>query len=254
MRTAIFFKSWREDIKWLKYSLQFLAKNWTDKTTEVVVVLDKDCEGQIDPTRYNLPRLKISYLQPWPDGYSHAMFTKASADQYTIADAILLMDSDAMLLEPARAQSFMEYGRPLLAYISYAAHMETYPFSPWFDVVKRVMQLEPSLHYMSRMPVLYWRETFKGLRDFIVSRHGGKPIEKILYSDVPFKPENFANGKHLITFLDYDCLGQYASFYQRDRYIFRHEEIMPPNPVRQFHSWSQWGDATIETLEQELAK
>jgi hypothetical protein len=247
---SIFIKSWREDLKWLRYSLRFLEKNWMEPEGEVVVMLDTDCRGGINTQDYEL-NLKLSYEDPWPDGYSHAMYCKACADLCCVGESIILMDSDTMLLE--RCDSRVFFGDlPIIPWVSYDEHNRVFPHSPWQRVTERVMKIKSPRHYMPTMPILYWADTMQAMRSHIMGLHGTSSFKDAVYSDRVFKPWTF--GEHPITFVDYDCLGLYAERFEGHRYIFRHVSQVPPSPFKQFHSWTEWNEATPGILDRCLGE
>jgi hypothetical protein len=243
---SLFIKTWREDLKWLRYCLRFLEKNWTEPDSEVVVVLDNDCRHEgVDFDDYNLC-LRLFYEKPWPDGYAHAMFVKACADTYCAGGRILLLDSDCMLLSRADAGIFFDE-LPVIPWISYEEHLAMYPHSPWRRVTERVLKIKSEQHYMPVMPILYWASTMFNLRRHVAELHGVDSFEEAVYSDIPFDPKNFSEHPH--TFVDYDCLGLYAKRFESERYVFRHASKLASNPFKQFHSWTEWNDATPGILD-----
>jgi hypothetical protein len=246
MKISLFIKSWKRDLQWLRYCLRFLEKNWKEPDTEVVVLLDTDCYGAIERTKYNL-RLFIQYMEPWPDGYSHAMYVKACSDYWCDGELIVLLDSDTMLYEPADATCFLEDNKLIIPYLTWEEHLTKYPHSPWQRVREKVMGTQDTdqpWHYMAQAPIAYWSETFEGLRCLVRTRFGVEKFGDALYSDTPFSPHNFSH--HPISFCDYDCLGLQAARYQPEKYIFRHLSQMPANPFCQKHSWTGWDDAKTE--------
>jgi hypothetical protein len=236
IQTSIFIKSWKQDLHWLDYCLRFLECNWLGAETEFVVVLDQDCRDEFDPHQYALD-LNLYYALAWPDGYSHAMYQKTIADRYTLGDYIVLLDSDTMLLEPGDLRDLTDdTGRPIIPFIFYEEHEALYPHSPWRKIRERLMQARAGKHYMSRMPILYWRTTFPGLRSHLEKLHG-RCYEELVYSGVAFEPANFS--EHPISLIDYDLLGAYAFKYENRIYQFKHELLLSDSPFHQYHSWSQ---------------
>jgi hypothetical protein len=233
--TSIFIKSWLNDLGWLSYSLKFLEANWDEPDTEVVLVLDENCRNKTNFSSLTLP-VRIHYVEPWPDGYSHAMFTKTCADQFCQGEYILLTDSDCMLLEPADRQKLMWEDKPLITYVTYEEHLKMYPNSPWRKITERLMDQPAELHFMAHCATLYRRDTFLGLRDYLAGLHD-VPYEKLVYSGVPFDPKNFNH--HPISLMDYDLLGAFAHIYQPDLYTFKHANSVPPDVFIQFHSWTK---------------
>jgi hypothetical protein len=114
------------------------------------------------------------------------------------------------------------------------------------------MKVPTERHYMPLMPILYWAQTFRGLRRYILDQHPeAESFERAVYSDIPFDPSKF--NAHPITFVDYDCLGLYANLFEGDRYIFRHADKLARNPFKQFHSWTEWRESTPKILQRCLA-
>jgi hypothetical protein len=236
MRVSIFIKSWLQDLEWLAYALRFLECHWMDEEPEIVIVLDENCRGEFDPSAFAFD-LNVYYRVPWPDGYCHAMFIKTLADHFCTSNYILLMDSDCMLLEPIYFRElFVEPERPLIGFVRYDEHLALFPHSPWKKVTERLIKEKATHHYMSRSPILYHRETFEGMRNWIAELHN-RYYDAVVYSDKEFNPLKF--GEHPITLMDYDLLGTYANRFELERYQFAHEFKMPPNRWHQYHSWSQ---------------
>jgi hypothetical protein len=235
MQVSIFIKSWLQDLEWLAYALRFLECNWMEEEPQVVIVLDEDCRGEFDPDAFALD-LNVYYRVPWPDGYCHAMWMKTLADHFCTGDYILLMDSDCILLEPVRFNDLANGKRPRLGYVRYDEHMGLFPHSPWKKVTERLTQEPAEVHFMSRNPILYHRDTFEGMRDWLARMHG-RYYDALVYSDNEFDPLKFSS--HPITLMDYDLLGSYAYRFQAKEYAFMHESAMPPNRWHQYHSWTQ---------------
>jgi hypothetical protein len=252
---SIFIKTWKEDLKWLKLCLQFLEKNWKEPNTEIVIWADEDCfetiTNWVDDSSLQLPKnARAIYGQPWPDGYSHAMFVKASADRWCVADKILLLDSDAMLLEPCDTTEFTVSGLPVIPWISYAEHLKVHPMSPWQRVTEAVTKMKPWHHFMNWMPMLYHADSLRNCRAFIAAQHGVGPheLEAVFRSGRPFDYTQFL--QHPITFNDYDVIGFLCSYLEPTHYSFRHLIEVHANPFRTYHSWTMWS----EKLEVDLKK
>jgi hypothetical protein len=235
MRVSIFIKSWLQDLEWLAYALRFLECHWMEEEPQISIVLDEDCRGEFDPNAFALD-LNVYYRVPWPDGYCHAMWIKTLADHFCTGDYILLMDSDCMLLEPFHWEDLADGQQPRLGYVDYSEHTALFPHSPWKKVTERLTKAKAIRHYMSRSPILYHRDTFEGMRDWLAQMHE-RYYDSLVYSDKEFNPIKFAD--HPITLMDYDLLGAYADRYQREKYQFIHEFKMPPNRWHQYHSWTQ---------------
>lgn len=209
--------------------------------------MDKDCQGQIARTAFNL-KLFTLFTDPWPDGYSHAMYIKACADYWCEGELIVLLDSDTMLLEKADTKEFLEDGKLVIPYLFWTEHNEMFANSPWQKIRERVMGVSTDpMHYMARMPIAFWRSTFEGLRRHVIKLHGKEKFEDAVYSGVAFDHHKF--NEHPISFCDYDCLGLYAAIFEPELYIFRHLSKMAQNPFRQLHSWSEWNPELKKKLD-----
>jgi hypothetical protein len=249
---SIFIKTWKRDLCWLKYCLRFLEKNWREENTEIVVMADRDCAQELQSwEHWRTENVHLAYCDPWKDGYSHAMYAKACADRSCFGDQILLLDSDAMLLEPCDLSKFKSGERPIIGWMSYFEHLKIHPMSPWQRVTEKVTKMRPWHHYMVWMPGLYYTDSLEKVRTFISWQHDRKPFEEIVHSDVKFDYLNF--NKHPISFVDYDVIGFICSLIEPERYAFRHLSEIGPAPFCQYHSWTMWSDATEKELESKLA-
>jgi hypothetical protein len=257
-RVSIFIKTWKQDLCWLKYCLQFLDKNWQEPDTEIVIAADEDCfeeiSGWVDESGLPIPKnARAIYQKPWPDGYSHAMYMKSCADRWVLAPLVLLLDSDSMLLKPASLRAFMtQAGRPIIPWCSYFEHFKIHPMSPWQRVTEEVTKMRSWMHFMPMMPILYYTDSLGAARRFVSAQHNGRSYESITFSDVPFDPKQFLT--HPITIVDYDVIGFYCSLAEPERYAFRHITELAPGPFHQFHSWTMWGEDTEAKLKEALAQ
>lgn len=248
MRCDIVIKTWFNDLGWLKYSLRFLAKNWLATDSRTIVLADEDCRDTIEA--WGLTRVDVFYVRPWSDGYTHAMVTKTTADEYSDADLILLWDSDVMMTNPLSLKSMMENGLPILRFTDYNSFEKEYPHAPWRKVVRRLFLTEPVFYY-TFLPALYWRSSFQAMRRYLARLHHRNFLD-LTYSNVPFYPERF--NSHPITFADHEALGFYCRLAERKRYVFKPETERFDCWGKQYHSWTQWNEKTRSELENALAK
>src|SRR5689334_9835830 len=104
MRADIVIASYRKDLPWLKYNLQFLAKNWKEPDSRIIVRLDEDCREVVDEWKdpvFHNPRILYFYVTPWRDSYHFHMFLKMTSELYTDSELIICVDSDVILMQPA---------------------------------------------------------------------------------------------------------------------------------------------------------
>jgi hypothetical protein len=246
VKCDVVIKTWLNDLGWLGYCLRFLANNWLAADSRIIVLADEDCRPTIET--WALKREEVFYIRPWADGYSHAMVTKTTADEYSDAELILLLDSDVMLTEPTSPESMMENGRPIIRFTDYDTFEKKHPHAPWRRIVQKLFLTDPLLYY-TYLPALYWRSSFQGMRRYLARLHHRNFLD-LVYSNVPFKPENFCD--HPISFADHEALGLYCQLAEPDHYVFRQHEFY--RSWTQYHSWTQWSDKTQAELENLLGK
>jgi hypothetical protein len=250
LKSCIFCKTWANDIKWLRYCLSFLAKNWQEENSEIVVLADDNCRSTLATMPY-AEREHIIFYKPWPDGYTNAMWCKTNADNFTNADIIIFFDSDTMLVEPAVLETFLSDGKPLMQYQPYDEFLVKYPQAPWKRIQQNLMGL-PAKYYFTFLPFVCWRDTLRQTRVWVSRKHRWAS-ETIAYSDKPFAPETFRT--HPIRWADHELIGAYAWQFEQDKYNFvryKDDEPVVPWKVRQYHSWSQWSAQTEAELKKML--
>src|SRR5262252_8796043 len=96
MKIGVFYCSYKPDLVWLIYSIQLVQK-FLAGDYGITVVLEPDCDVRdwgFKNVRY------ITHTRRQADGYQHAMAVKLSADSFTDADWIFILDSDHLLLGP----------------------------------------------------------------------------------------------------------------------------------------------------------
>jgi hypothetical protein len=248
---SIFIKTWKDDLRWLRYCLRFLEKNWREPSTEIVIMADADCELELSSWQDLGPTIRIVYCEPWRDGYSHAMYAKLCADRSCYGEHVLLLDSDNMLLVPADLKTFKVADRPIIGWVSYFEHFKLFPMSPWQRVTEKLTKMKPWHHYMGWMPALYYADSFEKVRNFVSCQHGGIPFQTLVRSDVEFNYRNFIY--HPISVVDYDLMGFVCSMIETERYALRHLSEVGTLPFHQYHSWTMWGEELIAELETKLA-
>ena len=251
MKCDVVIKTWFNDLCWLRYCLRFLAKNWLANNSRTIILADEDCREEIQS--WSLTDEEVFYVQPWADGYSHAMVTKTTADEYSDAELVMLLDSDVMLTEPSYPELMMEGGRPVIRFLDYETFLKQYPHAPWRQVVQKLFLTNPLLYY-TFVPALYWRSSFQAMRRHLARLHHRNFLD-LTYSDVPFYPENF--GSHPISFADHESLGFYCQLAEPNHYVFKpyseHYSEQLPSWGKQYHSWTQWNEETEAELEKLLS-
>jgi hypothetical protein len=246
MLCDIMIVSHRGDLIWLYYCLRLLLMNWKEPGSRIIVRLEEDCRETVQ--RWDFPGVYYYYIKPWPDTYMFQMWVKMTSDDFTHADMLLMVDSDLMLMAPAKLEDFLHNGKPIIETLEWSN--SAVAEQVWRAPVSRIMALDLDKDYMVRAPNLYWRETFAKTRQRIVQATGRSFFDAV-YSSVPFDPRKFLS--HPMTFADFECLNLYAATFERDRYFVRPQQIDPRNPFRLFWSHGDWSSELQAELEDRLA-
>lgn len=252
MKLDVFYVTYRKDLSWVCYSAQLLQKHFK-ADFRIVIIAEPDCEP-ICKT-WGLASTTYHYIEPWPDGYMFAMYTKMIADTYTDADLIMVLDSDHLLLEPAQLTDFMVDGKPVIRYREWNEDPHDYSliegYKQWAPPTKRVMGIPLDRDYMRGPPFLFWRDTFASVRERIEDITG-LPFHDAVYSDRPYDYRSFLS--HPKTNCDYEVLGLYAAKFEPSRYHVVHQ---PPDehwPFRVYWSHGDWSQMLQEGLDCLLTK
>jgi hypothetical protein len=263
MKCDIVIKTWKPDLPWLSYCLRFLRKNWKERSSGIVIIANNDCREGMKAMNLNsggevayFRGERVFYVDPWPDTYNFHMYATMLADDFTDAELLLFMDSDLMLVQPASLADFTSNNRPViycestakmlaLAVPAMKVHCQT-----WYPIMQEFFGIYPTNDFMAVFPMLYWADTLQGVRRMITHKTG-RSVEDALYSDKPFRPENFT--KHKFTFCDYEIIGMWAHLNDPKRYCFKPLSERAPDKTRLYHSWTQWNNGTQSELEKLLA-
>jgi len=217
VRTSIFIKGCREQLDYLYYCLCALRKNLAEwDRTEVVVKLDNDCEPHI--ANWDFPKINYRYELPWDDRYLHALWSKATADQYVDGELILLLDCDTFLSGPVALGDYVKDGRVALQYLPWDIERDAgqkVALQLWPRVVKASTGLDLPHDYMVSRPWLYWRSTFAGARG-LVEAHQKKSFYAATFSQAYFDWTRYP--LHPFTFCDLETLGLYAALFEGHKY------------------------------------
>jgi hypothetical protein len=247
MKVAIVIVSYRPDLHWLSYSLRFLHRNFKEPGTEIVVRIEPDCVDTINTWRVPLVRYEV--VHPWPDGYTFQMYMKMTADQYTDADLIILVDSDVMLLRPVYLDDVLIDGKIPIDWLPW--HESPLAEKAWRGCTSKVMGMDLDNDYMVSAPFPVWRRTFKEVRDHITSVTG-QPLEKAIYSDVPFTTAGF--NRHPLKIADYEALYLWGAKKDPDGYFLRNCHDRPaPWPWRLYWSRGDWSAELQQEFERRLS-
>lgn len=253
MKLEAFVVTYRRDLHWLCYSAQLLFKHFK-ADFNLHVVAEPDCEEVLKT--WGLPSTTYHYVKPWPDGYAFAMYQKSIADTYCPdADLIFIFDSDHMLLGPTNLGNFMKDDKPIIRYREWNEDPNDNSLSEgkrqWGPPTYRVLGMPLDRDYMRGPPFLFWRETFKGLRNR-VEEVTGLPFHDAVYSDRPYDYRSFLT--HPKVYCDYESLGLFAAKFEPGHYHIAHDSKYEYWPFRVYWSHGDWNQHLQNQLDAMLAR
>jgi hypothetical protein len=223
MAIGFFMKTFRGDLKLARYALELLHLHWqSEHPPEVVVMLDEDCRELV--MDWNFPFIRYEFVEPWPDGYCHAMAMKACADLFMLkSDPIFLLDADTMLRERSSAERLMPGGRPVLVYQRWPDRDQVNRVAReiWVPAIARSSGLALSADWMVHPERLYWRSTFAFARE-LVEYHCRRKFLEAVRSDCPYDWHRFS--EHPMTLCENEMLPMVGAMLEPQRYDIRRLE------------------------------
>jgi hypothetical protein len=212
---TIFIKTYKNDLKWLKYCLMSIAKYAQD--FKVVIVADEDCKRDLDG--WNLTREKVFYVKPSYDGYLYQQEVKLRAFMYVDTEYVLFMDCDCIFTDYVNLDSFLKDGKPTLLKTPYEDIPEV---MFWKTTTEDAIGFEVNFEYMRRNGLCYRTETIMNLWDDFSIR---------------FLPKlKIARNRQ---FSEFNLIGAYIEKYEENLYnIVNTRDEIPYHPVKQFWSYS----------------
>jgi hypothetical protein len=226
---VIFIKTWKNDLKWLKYCLKSIDKYGSG--FEVLIVADWDCKSEIES--WSLTKEVVHYCRPNFDGYLYQQYIKLRAFDYTDSEFILFMDSDCIFTEPTKPEDFFTDGKPNMLMTPYEDIPEV---MFWKEATDKATGLDVKYEFMRRNGLVYHRSTLVGLW--------------LSYSDKFFNQLKRTKNRQ---FSEFNIIGAYAFEFEQEKYNFVNtRDSIPHHPVKQFWSWSGLNEQDIEELNKHL--
>jgi hypothetical protein len=254
MRCDAIVKTHRADLSFLSYSLRFLEKNWREPNSQIIVLANSDCKDVLETWGFSRKWVQYFYVDPWPDGNQFQCYLTLLYDHFSDADLFAVFDSDCILRRPLEASDWMVDGKPIIhcePHMGDLANDRVVAHRLWFPIMEHWVGQRPRADYMFAFPFLYRADTIRSVRR-LITKKTGKGLLESLYSGTPFNAGNFI--AHPFTFCEHNVISFYAATHEPDNYHLRSideitEEERAHWPVKQYHSWSQWSEATAAELE-----
>lgn len=229
MTTAIFIKTCKKDIEWLKFCIRSIRR-YTWGFNEVVVVADNGCEEEMKMVSGLVTQ--IHYVPEWEDGRIQQQFYKLRAFQYCSSDIILFVDSDCLFTEYCSPDAFMRDGKPVIGKTLYDKVGDA---KCWKAPTESYLGFEVSHEYMRWLPWMCRRDTLVR----IAEKH-------------PDWEQRLRKIKNNL-FSEFNVIGAYIDrFESEDYFITDTDEWEPRKYARQFWSWGGFPPEVMEEVKKIL--
>ncbi len=216
MKLSIFIRAYRNDARWLFYSLQSIKK--FVQHDELVIACPKKDAEIIRPLLNDYPH-KFIETREICEGYLAQQIDKLHAHEWCSNDLIMITDCDAIFTHPITINTFMVGDKPLLLRTRYSSM--TGDVLNWQGITEKAIGFKSDWEYMRRLPFIYWRETLSQIKNAF-----------------PLLPLYIAKQKNR-SFSEFNFVGQFIEKWQSDKYeIVDTEDFLPPSIVKQFWSYS----------------
>jgi len=182
MNTSLFIKTYKNDFKWLKYSLESVHRNLAG-ITEIVIVTDQGTGDELKAITRPLP-LEVTIIEEYkPEechGYLWQQVIKLQADTYfaQLPDHIMMVDSDTVFRPGACVSNwFDDSGRVKWPITSKEELDESHP---WFKTTELWIGHEVHYEFMRALPLVIPSYALKEIRNFTFANHGCSIAEYVL--------------------------------------------------------------------------
>jgi hypothetical protein len=219
MKIDILIRSYKEDLKWLKYSLKSIHKFFSGYQTIHLVVPEQDFHLIEDVS--GVEKHKVS--EPC-GGYLSQQYTKLCADEFCTADFVLHVDSDVIFTKPATHLDLFTEGKPILVQ---GLNIQT----PWRAIAAQSLGWEDEYEYMRTMPLMYPRSVYPEFRAWMEEKHNMPLYEHICKHPQAAGDQGWS---------EFQALGQWCKKYHKDKFAWTDPDAFQSPCV---HFWS-WGGIT----------
>lgn len=222
MSYSIFIKTWKDDVKWLPYTLRSIAK-YAVGYSEVVIVTDRSCAVDVKTLNEVAGFARVIVVEDWENGYIQQQWIKLSADAFIHSDYVLFVDSDCIFHTTFSEQSFMRDSKPILLKTKYG-NLEG--AEAWKPITEAFMGFAVDYEYMRRLPWMYRTSSLTNFKNKY--------------------PHTFNHLSEMTdrSFSEFNALGAFIDNYENDQYYVSDTEVWCPESVAKQY-WS-WGGITPE--------
>jgi hypothetical protein len=224
MSYSIFIKTWKDDVKWLPYTLQSIKK-YAVGNNEIVIVADRSCAVDVKTLDEVAGFAKVVVVEDWENGYIQQQWIKLNADTIVKQDSdyVLFVDSDCIFHTTFSEQSFMRDRKPVLLKTAYGSLGGA---EAWKSITEEFVGFPVNYEYMRRLPWMYRTSSLTAFKNKYPNTF------------------NYLSNLQSRDFSEFNALGAYIEKYESDKYCVSDTEVWLPNAVAKQY-WS-WGGITPE--------
>jgi hypothetical protein len=232
MKYSVFYRTYRGDFQWLKYSLASLKKYLAGYSEIVIVTPKADYDLLKEEMKgWDLPKGIVTFrdvLEPLKDDYLGQQLCKLKAYEYVSFPYVLFVDSDAIFITPTTVEDFLRDGKPCILKTSYSS-LEGDVLN-WKPITEKALGEPVEFEYMRRLPLFYRRDSIKNLSWYFMEKHG-------------VSLEDYVRSLSDRSFSEFNLLGAYIEFKKSEckNYYFLDtaKEELPEKVVKQYWSWGR---------------
>lgn len=239
MTTDILIVSCAKHFNWLRYAL-LSCKRFAIGFRQVKVLVPEEDLAEMTPLLTELSLIdgidvRVRCYNDWPGkGFLRHEHVIMCSDEFTDADFIYHMDSDAMFVDPTTPDDYIVDGKPVLLHASYhwLVTEQQANLGMWRDGVEKALGGTSTQEFMRRPQIVHHRKTYAKARECIES-NTMKPVADYIWSCEEAFPQGFC---------EFNTLGEVAWRYFKADYCWPDQglgEFPKPHKVVQFWSHGQ---------------
>lgn len=227
MTSDLFIRSYKGDVKWLKYLIRSIIKHCSGfRYIHIVCPLSSTyvIKHLIDQMNMSLV-VKLHECADYKNDYIGQQVTKLHADSYSNAEFIFHIDSDCFFTIPFKPEDMLTAGKPHYLITPYSSFGGEPRLMERQNYTSNILKFQVEHEFMRRQPLVYPSFIYNQLRLQIWNMYGRNLEQHIL--------ESCGNN-----FSEYNLIGAYAYAFFRDNFIWIDTTKEPLPPLYAKQSWS----------------
>lgn len=176
--------SYAKDFPFLEPCLWSLQRFSDGFLPPVIAVASPDYEEARKLVASVFPQAQVKIRDGHPQhGFMRAQLSMLEGDKLCEGDFVWLVGSDCFVHKPLRPEDYFWNGKPVLLYNTYAYLEEIGSAGTcWRTGTGSILGVTPEREYMRRLPLVYPRELFSGLRWYVETMNG-ECFDAVIYRE-----------------------------------------------------------------------